>query len=145
MTGYQSQLDPTIMFKEWIQKSGRAQKEFMKTFSELMSNQQQSHTDKFDPLYALKSMTEQMGQTQKTFADNITGMQNTAMSNMLSFGNMFSNVLSYSSFKTVIGSNGRISIPEAEREALELKEKDMVQVFVIPINKKQKEKKVNTN
>ena len=138
MTGYQNQLDPTIMFKEWIQKSGKAQKEFMKTFSETMSEQP---AEKFDPLYALKNMTNQIEQAQQRYAENIHGMQNNAMNNMFSFGNVFSNILSYSSFKTVIGSNGRISIPETEREALGLKEKDMVQVFVIPINKKQNKDK----
>ncbi len=134
MTGYQNQLDPMLMFKEWIQKSGKAQKEFMKTFSEAALD---DPSEKFDPLYALKNMTNQIEQSQKILTNNIQGMQNNAMNNMFSFGNVFSNIMSYSSFKTVIGSNGRISIPETEREALGLKEKDMVQVFVIPINKKQ--------
>lgn len=128
-------------FFDWllnIQKSDKAQKEFMKMFLEAMTEQPE---EKFDPLNTLKSMTSQIEQAQKTFADNIQGMQNNAMNNMFTFGNMFSNILSYSSFKTVIGSNGRISIPETEREALGLEEKDMVQVFVIPINKKQERKK----
>ncbi len=137
MVGYQNQYEPSLMFREWIQKSGRAQKEFLKTFSEAMETEPK---EKFDPLNTLKNLTNTMEQTQKVFRNNIQGMQNNAMNNMLSFGNLFSDFLSYSSFKTTIGSSGRISIPEAEREALKLKEKEMVQVFVIPINKKLKKK-----
>jgi len=45
-----------------------------------------------------------------------------------------------SAFKTSVGSNGRISIPEAERDALGLKEGDLVQVVIIPIEKKIKKR-----
>ncbi|MFB5610454.1 MAG: transcriptional regulator, partial [Nitrosopumilaceae archaeon] len=38
--------------------------------------------------------------------------------------------------------NGRISIPEAERDALGLKEGDLVQVIVLPLEKKSKNKEV---
>ena len=36
-------------------------------------------------------------------------------------------------FKTRVQSGGRISIPDAEREALDIDEGDIVQAFVIPI------------
>lgn len=36
-------------------------------------------------------------------------------------------------FKTRVQSGGRISIPDAEREALGIEERDLVQAFVIPI------------
>jgi hypothetical protein len=36
-------------------------------------------------------------------------------------------------FKTRVQSGGRISIPDAEREALNIEEGDIVQTFVIPI------------
>ena len=49
---------------------------------------------------------------------------------------MLPNFLSWGAFKTNVGSNGRISIPEAEREALGLKEGDLVQVVVLPIKQK---------
>ncbi|HXV51466.1 MAG TPA: AbrB/MazE/SpoVT family DNA-binding domain-containing protein, partial [Nitrosopumilaceae archaeon] len=45
-------------------------------------------------------------------------------------------------YKTSVGSNGRISIPEAERDALGLKEGDLVQVIVLPLEKKSKTKEV---
>ena len=38
-------------------------------------------------------------------------------------------------FKTNVQKAGRISIPEAEREALGIKEGDLVQVLVIPIKR----------
>jgi AbrB family looped-hinge helix DNA binding protein len=41
-------------------------------------------------------------------------------------------------FKTIVQSGGRISIPEAERNALNIQEGDLVQVIVIPISKRKK-------
>jgi hypothetical protein len=38
-------------------------------------------------------------------------------------------------FKTRVQSGGRISIPDAEREALGIDEGDLVQAFIIPIPK----------
>jgi hypothetical protein len=38
-------------------------------------------------------------------------------------------------FKTRVQSGGRISIPDAEREALDIEEGDLVQAFVVPIQK----------
>ena len=39
-------------------------------------------------------------------------------------------------FKVKVRSGGRISIPEAEREALGIREGDIVQVILAPISKK---------
>ena len=39
-------------------------------------------------------------------------------------------------FKTTVGSNGRISIPEAERDALGIEEGDLVQIIITPIKSK---------
>ena len=39
MSGNRNQYDPTEMFKEWIQKSGKAQSEFMKNFASMMTPQ----------------------------------------------------------------------------------------------------------
>jgi bifunctional DNA-binding transcriptional regulator/antitoxin component of YhaV-PrlF toxin-antitoxin module len=38
-------------------------------------------------------------------------------------------------FKTRVQSGGRISIPDAEREALDIDEGDIVQTVVIPIKR----------
>lgn len=37
-------------------------------------------------------------------------------------------------FKTRVQSGGRISIPDAEREALDISEGDLVQTFVLPLS-----------
>jgi AbrB family looped-hinge helix DNA binding protein len=50
--------------------------------------------------------------------------------------------VSWGAFKTSVGSNGRISIPEAERDAIGLKEGDLVQVVIVPIEKKNHKKGV---
>ena len=42
-------------------------------------------------------------------------------------------------FKTRVQKSGRVSIPDAEREALGIEEGDLVQVVVIPIQKPKKE------
>ena len=55
---------------------------------------------------------------------------------------MMPNLPDWGAYKTSVGSNGRISIPEAERNALGLKEGNLVQVIVLPISKKQKNKEV---
>ena len=44
MSGNYDQFDPTLMFKEWIQKGGRAQAEFMKNFGSMMNNQVPTHS-----------------------------------------------------------------------------------------------------
>jgi bifunctional DNA-binding transcriptional regulator/antitoxin component of YhaV-PrlF toxin-antitoxin module len=38
-------------------------------------------------------------------------------------------------FKTRVQSGGRISIPDAEREALDIEEGDIVQAVVVPIKR----------
>ena len=42
-------------------------------------------------------------------------------------------------FKTRVQSGGRISIPDAEREALDIEEGDIVQTVVIPVKRKRDE------
>ena len=43
--------------------------------------------------------------------------------------------LGTATFKTRVQSNGRISIPDAEREALDIEEGDIVQAVVIPVKR----------
>ncbi len=43
--------------------------------------------------------------------------------------------LATATFKTRVQSNGRISIPDAEREALNIEDGDIVQAVVIPIKR----------
>ena len=139
MNGNQFQYDPTQMFQDWIKKSGKAQAEFMKNFGVLMGNQPEPE---FDPLKALKEMTNKAAETQSNFMDNMASMQTKGLDKMFSLGQIMPSFLNWGAYKTSIGTHGRISIPEAERDALGLKEGDLVQVIILPIEKKSKHKEV---
>ena len=134
MTGNTNQYDPTAMFKEWIQKSGKAQVEFMKTFGTMMSQQKQE----FDPVETLKEMASKGAKVQSEVMENFGNIQSKALDSAFKLAQSMPQFVSWGAFKTSVGSNGRISIPEAERDALGLKEGDLVQVVVIPIEKKSK-------
>ncbi len=133
MNGNNFQYDPSEMFKEWIQKGGKAQAEFMKNFASMMGPKQD-----FDPLETLSEMSKKATETQSKFMNNLGSMQSNGMNKMFNISQMMPNFLQWGAYKTSVGSNGRISIPEAEREALGLKEGDLVQVVILPIEKKSK-------
>ncbi len=133
MSGNYGQYDPSIMFKEWIQKSGRAQAEFMKNFGSMMNNQ---NTQTFNPLETLKTMSDTTRNTQSNLMENVRNMQNNSMDTMFNIGQMLPSFMNWGAYKTTVGSAGRISIPEAERNALGLGEGDLVQVIILPIGKK---------
>ena len=133
MSGINNQYDYATMFQDWMQKGGKAQAEFMRAFSSQMEN-----TQKFDPLQTLKEMTSKTSEAQTNFANSVASMQKTAMEQIFNIGNMMQSFTGWGAFKTTIGSNGRISIPEAERDAMKLNEGDLVQVIVLPIDKKKK-------
>ena len=86
----------------------------------------------YDPAELFKQWLEKTSQAQSDFAKNVNQFQ-TNFQNPFSLQNMIPNFLSWAAFKTSVGSNGRISIPEAERQALNLDEGDLVQVLVIPV------------
>jgi AbrB family looped-hinge helix DNA binding protein len=134
MTGSSNQYDPSTLFKEWIQKSGKAQAEFMKTFGAIMGQQKQE----FDPVETLKEMASKGAKAQSEIMENFGNMQSKAMDSALRIAQSMPQFVSWGAFKTTVGSNGRISIPEAERDALGLKEGDLVQVVIIPVEKKSK-------
>jgi AbrB family looped-hinge helix DNA binding protein len=134
MTGNTNQYDPTAMFKEWIQKSGKAQAEFMKTFGTMMGQPKQE----FDPVETLKEIASKGAKVQSEAMENFGNMQSRALDGAFKLAQSMPQFVSWGAFKTSVGSNGRISIPEAERDALGLKEGDLVQVVIIPIEKKSK-------
>jgi len=139
MSGNNYQYDPTEMFKDWIQKSGRAQAEFMKNFGSLMTNQT---TQTFNPLDTLREFSDSTKQTQSNLMQNMSSMQSKSMDTMFNIGQMLPSFMNWGAYKTTISSNGRISIPEAERNALDLGDGDLVQVIILPIAKKSKNKEV---
>ncbi len=69
MSGNRNQYDPSEMFKDWIQKSGRAQAEFMKNFGSLMTNQT---NQTFNPLDTLREVSDSTRQTQSNLMKNMS-------------------------------------------------------------------------
>src|SRR5574338_432760 len=134
MTGNRNQYDPTSMFKEWIQKSGKSQMEFMKAVGDIMGEQKKD----FDPVETLKEIASKGVKIQSEAMENFGNIQSKAMENAFKLAQSMPQFGSWGAFKTTVGSNGRISIPEAERDALGLKEGDLVQAVIIPIEKKSK-------
>jgi AbrB family looped-hinge helix DNA binding protein len=139
MNGNSNPYDPTTMFKNWIQKSGQAQTEFIKNFGNLMNNQSDQT---FNPLETLRDVSEKTIQTQSNLMDSMSSMQTKSLDTMFNIGQMLPSFMNWGAYKTTISSNGRISIPEAERNALGLGDGDLVQVIILPITKKSKTKKV---
>ena len=139
MSGNNNRYDPSEMFKDWIQKSGRAQSEFMKNFGSLMTNQT---GQTFNPLETLKGVSDSTRQAQSNMMDNMSSMQSKSMDTMFNIGQMLPSFMNWGAYKTTISSNGRISIPEAERNALGLGDGDLVQVIILPIAKKSKNREV---
>lgn len=90
-----------------------------------------------DPSTMFKDWIQKSDNYQNEFMNNLM-LQSKAMENMFSFGQGFGNYMKFSAFKTTIGSNGRISIPEAERDATGINKGDLVQVIIFPIDKTKK-------
>ena len=139
MSGNQNPYDPSEMFKSWIKKNGDAQAEFMKNFGSLMIGQ---GNQTFNPLETLKGVSKSVRQTQSDVINNMSSVQNKSMDTMFSIGQMLPSFMNWGAYKTTISSNGRISIPEAERNALGLGDGDLVQVIILPIAKKSKNREV---
>ncbi len=138
MSGNNYQYDPTEMVKDWIKKSGKAQTEFMKNFGTFMGNKAQE----FNPVEALKEITDKASETQTNVMKNFANFQAKGMDSLFNMGQIMPNFMSWGTYKTSVGTNGRISIPEAERDALGLREGDLVQVMILPLAKKSKKTEV---
>ena len=91
--------------------------------------------NQFDPSEMYKQWLDSMSNAQSNFMNQSPPNMQNPFTNMQ---NMMPNFLLWGAFKTTVGSNGRISIPEAERSALGLGVGDLVQVIVLPIAKKTK-------
>ena len=89
-----------------------------------------------DGTSAFKKAREKGGEAQRDFIKQFSSIQQE------SFQNFFTTLqgLTYynAMFKTTVQSGGRISIPEAERQALNIEEGDLVQVILIPIERRRK-------
>lgn len=138
MSGNSNQYDPTRMFQDWIQRGGEAQAEFVENFGSLMTAAGQT-PGTFNPLETLRQMSETAQSAQSRMIENVSSMQSRGMDAVIGMGqDMISSIAGWGAYKTTVSSNGRISIPEAERKALGIGEGDLVQVIILPIPNRQK-------
>ena len=89
-----------------------------------------------DTTDAFKKAVEKGTEVQRDFIKQYSATQQDIMQNFLSM--LQGLTYYYAMFKTTVQTGGRISIPEAERQALNIEEGDLVQVIVIPIERKRK-------
>lgn len=81
----------------------------------------------------LRKASEEFTQQQQQFYEQMLAASRGGTTSGLSdFGAMS---MGTAMFKTRVQSGGRLSIPDAERDALGIEEGDLVQAFVIPIKK----------
>ena len=135
MSGNENQYDPSKMFRDWIQQNGKAQSEFIENFGRLLS------TRPFDPVTTLRDISAKIKESQSNIFEGMSSAQRKNIDTMFSMGQMLPSILNWGAYKTTISSNGRISIPEAERNALGLGEGDLIQVIILPLGKKNREVK----
>ena len=89
-----------------------------------------------EDMESYKKAIDSTSEVQQDLFKKFSNLQLDAMQNFFSLlqGLTFYHAM----FKTTIQSGGRISIPEAERQALKIDDGDLVQVIVIPIERKHK-------
>lgn len=97
-----------------------------------------SNPDVEDTVSSYKKAVEKGSEAQREIVKQFSNLQVDAMQNFFSMlqGITFYNAM----FKTTVQSGGRISIPEAERQALKIDEGDLVQVIIIPIERRRKDR-----
>lgn len=97
-----------------------------------------NENDEQSPEYVFKKSLTRGAEAQSEFLKRMASMQ---MDAMQGFMGMLQSLTNYNAvFKTTVQSNGRISIPEAEREALKIEDGDLVQVIIVPLEKGRKSK-----
>ena len=96
-----------------------------------------NNTDtKDDGTSAFKKALEKGGEAQRDFIKSFSSIQQEGFQN---FFTMLQGLSYYNAmFKTTVQSGGRLSIPEAERQALNIEEGDLVQVILIPIERRRR-------
>ncbi|MFB6143348.1 MAG: AbrB/MazE/SpoVT family DNA-binding domain-containing protein [Halorientalis sp.] len=82
----------------------------------------------------LQQASEQAVEQQQEFVQQLLGASTSGVG-MPQLGAMNQ----MATFKTRVQSGGRLSIPDAEREALDIEEGDIVQTVVIPVKRDREE------
>lgn len=101
-----------------------------------MSNENENQNNDNNKSSDMKRTLEKTAEFQQDMMRQFSNFQYNAFQNMFSSLQGFTNYNAM--FKTNVQSGGRISIPEAERQALGIEEGDLVQVIIIPLARKQK-------
>ena len=97
------------------------------------------HTPWFPPALFTKQMREageQVAESQQELLKQMIQATPRAFDDMTTVGPMN---LGTATFKARVQSGGRISIPDAEREALDIEEGDIVQTMVVPVKRNREE------
>ena len=82
------------------------------------------------PMFELfQETSEQAVETQQEMFEQMLGGFSTPDMNQLGA------MTNMATFKTRVQSGGRVSIPDAEREALDIEEGDIVQTVVLPVKR----------
>jgi hypothetical protein len=82
-----------------------------------------------DPLSAFREASEQAAEQQQQLLAGLMGGSGGSL------GGQLGTMSQMATFKTRVQSGGRVSIPDAEREALDIEEGDIVQTVVIPVKR----------
>ena len=94
-------------------------------------------SEKIDETFdAYRKIIDKSNEAQSEFIRQFSNMQQNTVQNFFATlqGLTFNNAM----FKTTVQRGGRLSIPEAERQTLNIEEGDLVQVIIIPIERKKK-------
>ena len=90
----------------------------------------------WSPAMLAKSFQQASEQAQQAQQQALQQFLNGGSASGLDMG-QFRAMSQMAMFKTRVQSGGRISIPDAEREALDIREGDIVQTVVIPVKRNQ--------
>lgn len=93
----------------------------------------EENQNKLNPAYLFRKTLKSGTETQAEFIKRMASMQ---FETMQGFMNILQTITNFNAvFKATVQSNGRISIPEAERQALGIEDGDLVQVIIVPLEK----------
>lgn len=96
-----------------------------------MSNENDQNEQ--NPTYLFRKVLKNSTETQAEVLRRMASMQ---FETIQGFMNVLQTITNFNAvFKATVQSNGRISIPEAEREALGIQDGDLVQVIIVPLEK----------